>query len=498
MHEPLIVLLIMKSNRLSDSSSYIDSLRKVGEKMQKNDYIWFNSYALKTLKKEIKSHYGMIPEIKKIDKRIKILEQIIESVPYDHCIFSENDENTPEMTNSNKKEVINCLNQNLDPKAEPITFIIIVKNEESVIKRCLNSIYETANEIIIVDTGSTDQTLNLIKEYKSKKIKLFHKEWNNDFSKIRNFGLEKSKNNWVFFIDCDEVLEEKQAVDITELINLFNTHPNKHNLILCPTIINSNGSKFIGVKRIFLLDSKMYYYGAVHEYPTKKDKDNIQSISLNIKLFHDGYEKEAVIKKNKVNRNLTLGKQMIDSDPTNGRWYYFYARDGFDHLKEYEIEQTIEKGIQLLSNSNDSESRNYLVSLIDLLMQSYFRKGDYDSMMREAQRLEEFKPNNSNTVFFMTLARLNEIKRELRYLLEQTVEYRENHSKEQYGMLHPEGYHIDFLIGALLFENGKYDISYKYFNFLKDKFRDEGILKSYSKQIANMEKLIAQLKEENE
>lgn len=86
-----------------------------------------------------------------------------------------------------------------------ITAIVLTKNDEEKIVDCLESVSEF-DEIIVVDDFSKDRTVDVIKSLPfSTKIKVFKNSLNNNFSQQRNFALSKTKNDWVFFIDSDEV-----------------------------------------------------------------------------------------------------------------------------------------------------------------------------------------------------------------------------------------------------------------------------------------------------
>lgn len=91
---------------------------------------------------------------------------------------------------------------------------LIVKNEEQVIERCINSILSFSDEIIIVDTGSIDKTKDIIKSINNKKIKIYDFEWCDDFSKARNFSLSKTASDYVLTTDADEVFEKSLQEEI--------------------------------------------------------------------------------------------------------------------------------------------------------------------------------------------------------------------------------------------------------------------------------------------
>ena len=96
-----------------------------------------------------------------------------------------------------------------------ISLCMIVKNEADFLEQCLNSVKEIADEIIIVDTGSTDSTKEIAKKFNAKIIE--HK-WNNDFSEARNISLQNAAKDWILVLDADELIEEKDFDKIKNLI----------------------------------------------------------------------------------------------------------------------------------------------------------------------------------------------------------------------------------------------------------------------------------------
>ena len=87
-----------------------------------------------------------------------------------------------------------------------VSLCMIVKNEEAVLARCLDSLHELMDEIIIVDTGSTDRTKEIASRYTDK---IYDFSWTSDFSEARNFSFSKATMDYIYTADADELLDEK-------------------------------------------------------------------------------------------------------------------------------------------------------------------------------------------------------------------------------------------------------------------------------------------------
>lgn len=95
-----------------------------------------------------------------------------------------------------------------------ISLCMIVKNEERVLARCLDSIKELMDEIIIVDTGSSDRTKEIAKKYTDKVYDFF---WQDDFSSARNFSFSKANMEYIYVADADEVMDEENRERFRQL-----------------------------------------------------------------------------------------------------------------------------------------------------------------------------------------------------------------------------------------------------------------------------------------
>ncbi len=97
-----------------------------------------------------------------------------------------------------------------------ITVIILTKNEEQNIEKCIESV-KWCDEIILIDDNSTDKTLQIAKKYKTI---IYSHPLNNNFSNQRNFGISKAKNEWILFLDADEVISDALSYEISNAIGL--------------------------------------------------------------------------------------------------------------------------------------------------------------------------------------------------------------------------------------------------------------------------------------
>ena len=87
-----------------------------------------------------------------------------------------------------------------------ISVCMIVKNEEKILARCLDSLKGIADEMVIVDTGSTDRTKEIAQTYTDK---IYDFEWIDDFSAARNYAFSKATKEYVYMADADEVIDEE-------------------------------------------------------------------------------------------------------------------------------------------------------------------------------------------------------------------------------------------------------------------------------------------------
>lgn len=95
-----------------------------------------------------------------------------------------------------------------------ISLCMIVKNEEKVLERCLSSIADLMDEIVIIDTGSTDSTKKIASKYTDR---IYDFEWTDDFSAARNYSFSKATKPYIYTADADEIIDEENRQKFSQL-----------------------------------------------------------------------------------------------------------------------------------------------------------------------------------------------------------------------------------------------------------------------------------------
>lgn len=157
-----------------------------------------------------------------------------------------------------------------------ISVVIIAKNEQDRIKACLESV-KWADEIIVLDNGSTDKTKDIAKNY-TDKIFSFN---NLDFSSIRNKGMEKAVGEWVLFVDCDERVLQPLKEEIQRIIESdLSAYAISRKNIIFGREVNYGPYKKDWVIRLLKKADFETWVGKVHEYPRFKGKMGYSKNSL--------------------------------------------------------------------------------------------------------------------------------------------------------------------------------------------------------------------------
>lgn len=221
-----------------------------------------------------------------------------------------------------------------------VSAAMICRNEERCIERCVRSVVDAVDEFVIVDTGSTDKTVSILKglcEQYGPKIKLYHFEWVDDFAAARNYSLSQVTQDWVFVVDADDVLPESDQPKIRRYVDEW-ANRKVLGYIVYDNVIGGHIVNAVRLAYIRLFPSNMRYTDMIHE---KIDYDEtsgtMEVLETDIHLLHDGYDHQLVDQKGKSVRNLQLLQKNLRADPDNGRLWFQLGRE----MWQYDTEKAL-------------------------------------------------------------------------------------------------------------------------------------------------------------
>lgn len=281
---------------------------------------------------------------------------------------------------------------------------MIVKNEEKELSTCLESVSGLVDEIIIVDTGSTDGTVEIAQCFKARVVKI---EWPGDFALARNMSITMAVSDWILVLDADEYLDQASAVILKKAISTtkgMGLQVCVRNLQPPGELVKYQDNHII---RIFRNLPGIQYEGLIHEsvLPSiKRLEGTIEKVD--IVIFHTGYLREHVQGRgSRSQRNLELLKKMELADPRNTYIQYqlgkIYKQKG-DLIKARLYLETA------LTQDGDDLSSEILDEIYMKLAQMDMAEKRIDDCIRNAQRSLAYSPSNVISMYLLALSYLQQ------------------------------------------------------------------------------------------
>ncbi|WP_237690563.1 glycosyltransferase family 2 protein [Paenibacillus caui] len=254
-----------------------------------------------------------------------------------------------------------------------IALTMIVKNEEKVLPRCLDSVCKLVDEIIIVDTGSTDRTKWVAQAYGAK---IYDWTWNHNFADARNIALDHASCDWNLVLDADEYINNGGAA-IRQFINQENAIGR---LKLVSQFSSDDGELSFAqsfISRIF--PSGVRYEGRIHEQLVS----DLPRIKLPVEILHDGYMKS------KADRNIPILQIEIANNPKDSYSHYQIAKEFRGINNHVQACHHLEQAYALLTKM-ESYAPNVIVNLIYELIATNQLEAGLPIIQREQAFLQDF------------------------------------------------------------------------------------------------------------
>lgn len=275
--------------------------------------------------------------------------------------------------------------------SKKLSVCMIVKNEAKNIARCLESVSDIADEIVVVDTGSEDDTKAIAASHGAM---VYDFQWVDDFSKARNYSIDRATGDWILILDGDDEFEKKDSEKLMEIINseaaadiyIFNT--------VC-YIGNKPGSdRIMNVNlRLFRNLPEFRYQGRIHESVAARSQ-NAKMKACDITIYHYGYLNSIVNEQNKRERNMRILEQQLKESPENP---YFLFCMGNEYFAIANYDKALEYFLSSYERCNVQDI--YVPKLILRIVMTYEAKGSFVEALEYIEKALSFYPQYTDAEF---------------------------------------------------------------------------------------------------
>lgn len=279
-----------------------------------------------------------------------------------------------------------------------ISLCMIIKDEEETLEKCLKSVKNLVDEIVIVDTGSKDKSKEIAFKYTDK---VYDFKWSNDFSAARNFSISKALNEWILILDADEIISNFNKIELEEFC--FDNSQCVGRIKIVNHFKDKFGDKkFTTNVRRFFNKNYFFYSGIIHEQVTSKLGNEFIVKDLDVVINHIGYSEEMLIKKDKVNRNIDILNQAINSNKSDPYLYYQLGKSYFidkNYINAYE-------NFKVSLKISDNIKNEYMEDLIECYGYSMVNLEKFAEAL-SLYKYEKYYCNSADYIFLLALVEMN-------------------------------------------------------------------------------------------
>ena len=344
-----------------------------------------------------------------------------------------------------------------DKKKTTLSLCMIVKNEEASLAQCLNSVKDVVDQIVIVDTGSSDRTVEIATEFGAE---VHHFAWCDDFAAARNESIKHATCDWILWMDADERLEESTAQNLRDCLI-----PTIKPLCYKVTVRSLQDGGFFhdsDAYRLFSNHAGIQFEGRIHEQITMSArKVGSKERNAGFLLMHYGYSLDKNGMRAKLERNRSLLRRIVAEENPNQAYYYFTLGQNYSSSDEVEVAlECYEEALSLKQLEPNMEA-----SLLNCTAQACFELEQFDRVEQLSKRslkiipmqagavynlykLAEDRGNNSETIYY------------LKKLLKNS-KYLQNHPKQMSTDTLPPVFRVLSILGNTYLHAGEKSLAFQ-------------------------------------
>ncbi len=257
-----------------------------------------------------------------------------------------------------------------------LSVCMIVKDEHLVLDRCLSAVIKFAEQIVVVDTGSTDDSVHIARRYTDE---VYNYQWNDNFADARNYSFSFATCDYVMWLDADDVVDDQNIERIIELKNNLSA-----DCYMLRYNVGFNGDSVTHSfyrERILKNNGQFKWEGCVHECITPSGKIEYVDIAVSHRKLqvHDS------------DRNLNIYLNKLKTSKLNQREQYYFARELYYHGRIDECIDNMEKFV-----SQPAFVENTIDGLL-ILAECYVSKGDHATALNKLYTTFNYDIPRANT-----------------------------------------------------------------------------------------------------
>ncbi|MBR1390982.1 MAG: glycosyltransferase [Lachnospiraceae bacterium] len=286
----------------------------------------------------------------------------------------------------------------MDKKNQVLSVCIITKNESKKLEKCLQTLKAYPFEIVIVDTGSTDDTKQMAKAYTSA---IYDFDWCDDFAAAKNFAIRKAGNDRIMILDSDEYLSE---IDVKGLLRMLEQCPEQVGRICRHNVLTRDGQRIENVEYINRIFSRelFHYEGRIHEQVVALSKKEYETYLAPVTIIHTGYDGTEEERNKKAQRNIEL---LLKEREENFKDTYILYQLGKSYYMAGSYVQAIQY-FELALGYDLNPKLEYVIDMVETYGYALLKVGQVETALLLENIYQEFG-DSADFKFLMGLIYMN-------------------------------------------------------------------------------------------
>ncbi|QSO47521.1 glycosyltransferase [Alicyclobacillus mengziensis] len=306
-----------------------------------------------------------------------------------------------------------------------IAACILTRDSARTIRHCIEAIRPAVDEIVVVDTGSYDETVPIVE---SLGLSVYHFDWIDDFSAARNYAHSLATHDWIIAVDSDETLHPDDVQKLRDVV--FASTPEvvfgitQVNYLVSGDIGNQHGTA-----RIYNRTAGRWIYRA-HEQLSVNGIVPHTTPSV-IRLLHDGYNKQKVSTYDKAMRNVRLLRLDVDEHPNDWSRHFFLGRDSLETANNEDAIAHLRIAVQMLESSNHHTEHPVVYRTLAM---AYEASAYFDDAQTVTQKMTELFPNYPDGHYLhsrLIIRRIEKLLKEAKSAMERAKQTAQSYSGQE-------------------------------------------------------------------